>query len=161
MRMSGIILLAFIVFHIAHFTVRSVPRMQYEEQGVLEPTKVPLVKGGEAVMENGLIVETFNVNDMMIAGFQVWWVSAFYIIATGLLFMHLAHGVSSMFQTLGFRNKEWRKRIDVIALVYGWVVFLGFAVIPVAVLAGLLKMDPTGGLVQESRQFPKQLTTKD
>ena len=148
MRMSGIILLAFILFHIAHFTVRSVPGMQYEEQGVLESTKVPLVKGGEAVMKNGHKIETFNVNDMMIAGFQVWWVSAFYIVATGLLCTHLAHGVSSMFQTMGLRNKEWRKRLDVIALVYGWIVFLGFAVIPVAVLAGLLKMDPTGGLAQ-------------
>ena len=89
---------------------------------------------------------TFNVNDMMVAGFKVWWVSAFYIIATGLLCMHLAHGVSSMFQTVGLRNKVWRKRLDRVALAYGWIVFLGFAIIPVAVLAGLLKMDASGGL---------------
>ncbi len=146
MRMSGIIILAFIIFHIAHFTARTVPGMQYEEAGVLEPTEVPLVKHGEVVMKNGHAVSTFNVNDMMVAGFQVWWVSAFYIIATGLLCMHLTHGVSSMFQSVGLRNAEWRKRLDKFALVYGWVVFLGFAVIPVATLAGLLEKDPTGGL---------------
>lgn len=146
MRMSGIILLAFIIFHIAHFTVRSVPGMQYEEPGVVEPTEVPLVKGGEAVLKNGHTVMTFNVNDMMVSGFEVWWVSAFYIIATGLLCMHLTHGVSSMFQTVGLRNSAWRKRLDHIALAYGWVVFLGFAIIPLAVMAGLLEKDPTGGL---------------
>jgi succinate dehydrogenase / fumarate reductase cytochrome b subunit len=135
MRMSGVILFAFIVFHIAHYTARNVPGMEYGEQ----IADVPLVKQGEPVMENGEVVMTFNVNDMMVAGFQVWWVSAFYIIATGLLCMHLTHGVSSMFQTVGLRNQLWRQRLDRFARVYGWVVFLGFAVIPVATLAGVLK----------------------
>ena len=112
--------------------------------------EVPLVKHGEAVMKNGHGVMTFNVNDMMIAGFQVWWVSAFYILATGLLCMHLTHGFSSMFQSVGLRNTLWRKRLDRVALVYGWVVFLGFAIIPHATLAGVLKSDPTGGLATES-----------
>ena len=148
MRMSGIILLAFIFFHIAHFTVRSVPGKEYNEPGVLAPTEVPLVKQGQQVFKNGEAVMTFNVNDMMIAGFKVWWVSAFYIIATGLLCLHLTHGVSSMFQTLGLSNKNWRVRLDRIALVYGWVVFLGFASIPVAVLTDVLQAYPNGGLVE-------------
>lgn len=146
MRISGIILLAFIIFHIAHYTARVVPGMAYEETIENSVTEVPLVKEGEAVLKNGHVVMTFNVNDMMVAGFKIWWVSAFYIIATGLLCMHLAHGVSSMFQTLGLRNKEWRKRFDRVALAYGWIVFIGFAVIPLAALTGILKMDPTGGL---------------
>lgn len=154
MRMSGIILLAFIIFHLAHYTARVVPGKAYNEaivtwdsegEPVDSPTEVPLVKDGEVQTKNGHVITTFNVNDMMVAGFKVWWVSAFYIIATGLLCLHLAHGVSSMFQTLGLRNKGWRKRLDLIALAYGWVVFIGFAVIPLAVLAGLLKVDPTGG----------------
>lgn len=146
MRISGVILLAFIIFHIAHFTVRTVPGMKYEEPGVISPTEVPLVKSGEAVLKDGAPIMTFNVNDMMVSGFKVWWVSAFYIIATGLLCMHLAHGVSSMFQTLGLRNKQWRERLDFVSLGYGWVVFIGFAVIPLAVMTGLLKMDASGGL---------------
>lgn len=153
MRMSGVILLAFIIFHLAHYTVRVVPGKDYNETitGKLNgevyngPIMVPLVKHGEPVFDNGKPVETFNVNDMMVAGFQVWWVSAFYIVATGLLCLHLAHGVSSMFQTLGLRNKDWRKRLDLAASVYGWVVFLGFAIIPLAVMGGLIKMDQTGG----------------
>lgn len=150
MRVSGIILLAFILFHIAHFTARNIPGMQYEEPGVISPTEVPLVKGGEAVLKNGHPVMTFNVNDMMVAGFEVWWVSAFYIIATGLLCMHLTHGFSSMFQSVGLRNKLWRERLDKVALAYGWIVFIGFAIIPIAVLAGLVEKDPTGGLNAET-----------
>ena len=146
MRMSGIILLAFIIFHIAHFTVRIVPGKKYEEFGVLENTMVPLVKDGEVVMKNGHEVTTFNVNDMMVLGFEVWWVSAFYIIATGLLCMHLTHGFSSMFQSVGLRNGLWRKRLDRVALAYGWIVFLGFAIIPISVMVGFLEKDPTGGL---------------
>ena len=153
MRMSGIILLAFIIFHIAHFTVRAVPGMQYEseskESRILEKTEVPLVKDGQAVLKNGHEIPIFNVNDMMVAGFKVWWVSAFYIIATGLLCMHLTHGFSSMFQSVGLRNGLWRKRLDRAALAYGWIVFLGFAIIPIAVMAGLINEDPTGGLVPQ------------
>lgn len=149
MRMSGIILLAFIIFHIAHFTVRIIPGKQYEEFGILEKTMVPLVKDGDVVMKNGHEVTTFNVNDMMVLGFEVWWVSAFYIIATGLLCMHLTHGFSSMFQSLGLRNGLWRKRLDRVALAYGWIVFLGFAIIPIAVMVGLLNKDPTGGLAPQ------------
>ena len=149
MRMSGIILLAFILFHIAHFTARTVPGMQYNEPGVIDPTQVPLVKHGEVVVKNGHNVMTFNVYDMMISGFEDWRVSAFYIVATGLLCMHLTHGVSSMFQSVGLRNSLWRQRLDKVALVYGWAVFLGFAIIPVAVLSGILKEDPSGNLAGE------------
>jgi succinate dehydrogenase / fumarate reductase, cytochrome b subunit len=146
MRTSGVILLAFIFFHLAHFTARVVPGMQYEAPGVIEQTEVPLVKKGEPVLNNGEVVMTFNVNDMMVSGFQVWWVSAFYLVATGLLCMHLTHGVSSMFQTIGLRNAIWRKRLDRLALAYGWVVFLGFAIIPITVMGGILEKDPSGGL---------------
>jgi succinate dehydrogenase / fumarate reductase cytochrome b subunit len=157
MRMSGLILFAFILFHIAHFTARNVPTMHYNEEGVIEPNMVPLVKHGEVVIENGHEVMTFNVNDMMIDGFQVWWVSAFYVIATGLLCMHLTHGVSSMFQTVGLRNAVWRKRLDRIALLYGWVIFLGFAIIPISSMAGLLKKDPTGGRPVASAEITETL----
>jgi hypothetical protein len=54
-----------------------------------------------------------------------------------------------MFQTVGLRNVLWRKRLDRFALAYGWVVFIGFAIIPIAVMAGLLEKDPSGGLASE------------
>jgi hypothetical protein len=56
-----------------------------------------------------------------------------------LLCLHLSHGVSSVFQTLGLRNERWRGRLDVLALAYAWIVALGFISIPLAVLTGVLK----------------------
>ena len=69
MRMSGIILLAFIIFHIAHFTVRAC-NMGTGDRGP-DPTLVPLVEDGEIVLKNSQPIYTFNVNDMMVAGFRV------------------------------------------------------------------------------------------
>lgn len=122
MPMTGLIILAFIIFHLLHFTVQSI----YPEYKDLYWDW------------NGTMIH--DVSAMMIVGFSVWWVSLFYIIATGLLCSHLSHGVSSMFQSVGIRNEKWRYRLDRVAVVYGWVVFLGFAAIPVAVLAGILPM---------------------
>ena len=63
--------------------------------------------------------------------------------------MHLTHGFSSMFQSVGLSNGLWRKRLDRVAFAYGWIVFLGFAIIPISVMTGLLKKDPTGGLTMQ------------
>ncbi len=120
MFMSGIIVLSFIVFHILHFTVRVVfnyDGLHYDLGGVV----------------------VHDVYSMMILGFKHWWVSVFYIISMGLLCAHLFHGVSSLVQTMGLRNESWRTFLDRIATAYGVVVFAGFAAIPVAVLAGIIK----------------------
>jgi succinate dehydrogenase / fumarate reductase, cytochrome b subunit len=79
-----------------------------------------------------------NAHAMIIAGFTYRWISAIYIVATALLSRHLAHGVSSMFQSMGLRNSGSRKCLDRLANVYGIVTFAGFAAIPAAVLLGLL-----------------------
>lgn len=137
MRMSGVILLSFIVFHILHYTVRVVPTMEYNDNAVFteiagSSNYVPLYKESHPVMKYGEPVQTFNVYDMLIHGFKNPYVSFFYILSVGLLCLHLAHGISSLFQTFGLRNTVWRTRLDRIGLVYGLVVFLGFASIPLA-----------------------------
>ena len=101
-----------------------------------------------------------NIKDTAAVDGRKHWVgvvSAFYIVATGLLCMHLMHGVSSMFQSVGLRNKLWRKRLDNVALVYGWVVFLGFAVIPLASLTGILKKTGDAPAVEAVEVIVEQL----
>jgi len=156
MRMSGVILFAFILFHLAHYTARVIPGKEYDQQ----IADVALMKKGEPVIENGKPVMTFNVYDMMVEGFSVWWVSAFYVLATGLLCAHLAHGVSSMFQTLGLRNKNWRKFLDRSAAAYGVFVFAGFAVIPAAVLVGVLKKTSDVSSIETVELTSKEIYTK-
>jgi len=89
---------------------------------------------------------------MMVLGFQKVWVSVFYLIAQALLFIHLGHGLSSMFQSLGLRNHVWWPRISCFAKVASLVIFLGYASIPVAVLAGL------GGEHVKNVQAPARVT---
>ncbi len=117
MPYTGVVVLGFIVFHLLHFTIRSV---------ALSPEVVAKAEAG-------------GVYQMLVAGFQSVPVSVFYIVSLALLSLHLSHGVSSMFQTLGLRNERWRGRLDVAALAFGWIMFLGFASIPAAVLAGYIK----------------------
>ena len=127
MLMSGIVILAFIIYHLAHFTVR-LPGIN----GVGDFTKIKTVLHGETVPD---------VYAMMILGFQVWWVSAFYLIAQALLFIHLGHGISSGFQSLGLRNHVWWPRIQLLAKVVSVAIFIGYASIPAAIFLRVVGAD--------------------
>ena len=113
MPYSGVVILAFLVFHLLHFTFRQ------------------LALGGVDFGD--------NVYKMVIAGFTQPAVAIFYIVSLILLGLHLSHGVSSVFQTLGLRNERWRSRLDGVASLYAWILVLGFVSIPLAVLSGYLK----------------------
>ena len=63
----------------------------------------------------------------------------FYVISMALLCLHLRHGISSMFQSLGLRNATWRVYLDRAALIIALVVFVGFSSIPLASLLGILE----------------------
>ena len=154
MRYSGVILLAFIVFHILHFTVQSVHpefkdlevRLEGVESGhgYMESRTIwgvydKLSSHGEFPQSAALVVH--DVYSMVAMGFspRFWYVSVFYILSMALLCFHLMHGISSMFQSLGLRNATWRKRLDRAALVIAVVVFIGFASIPTATLLGMIE----------------------
>ncbi len=139
MPMTGLIILAFIIFHILQFTTRVVP--EHYEQTIGQS----LISVGPLPAD---VLPTFDVYAMMVAGFSSLWVSLFYIIAVGLLCMHLAHGVSSMFQSIGIRNEQWRYRLGKLALAYGWIIFIGFASIPVSVMG----FGSGKGYLEEKRQ---------
>jgi len=112
---SGFIVLAFILFHLAHYTLQIVH---------------PIFKSLEFA-DNGRRMH--DVFAMVLVGFSYPAVAAFYVFAIGLLCVHLSHGVSSMFQSLGVRNEKWRYRLNQIARVYAVLIFLGFIAVPVAV----------------------------
>ena len=119
MWVSGLLLLAFIIYHIAHFTVQ-----------VADP-RFALLKLDP--------LNRHDVYSMMVYGFQNVFVSAFYILAMWLLAMHLSHGASSFFQSLGLNDKKLTPRLAWGARVFAWLIFAGYVSIPVAVLAGLIK----------------------
>jgi succinate dehydrogenase / fumarate reductase cytochrome b subunit len=119
MVMSGLIVFMFIVYHLAHFTVR-----------VTDP-RFLLLKSDP--------LNRYDVYSMMVYGFQNYVVSAFYILGLFLLFLHLSHGSSSFFQSLGLNNKNLAPRLAFWGRLFAWLLFIGYTSIPVAVLLGLIK----------------------
>ncbi len=67
---------------------------------------------------------------LVVEAFYNQWYSLFYILALLLLGYHLRHGFQSAFQTLGLRNKKYFGLIDFIAVLFWFVIPLGFAIIP-------------------------------
>jgi succinate dehydrogenase / fumarate reductase cytochrome b subunit len=119
MVVSGLVVLAFIIFHLLHFTGR-----QFNPQ-------FPLLKNDP--------LNRYDVFSMMVYGFQNIYVSAFYIIGLFLLTLHLTHGASSFFQSLGVNNKKVTPLLARGARIFAWLLFLGYIAIPIAVLLGLVK----------------------
>jgi succinate dehydrogenase / fumarate reductase cytochrome b subunit len=113
MKWSGVIVGLFVVYHLLHLTA-----------GVVG------YKPGE--------FEHLSVYHNAVAGFSVWYVSLFYILAMAALCLHLDHGVWSMFQTVGLNNARVTRVLRALSRAVAIVVFAGFIAVPVAVLAGWL-----------------------
>ena len=134
MPMSGLIIAAFIIYHLLHFTVK-VPAVNLVKDPELRDFKTLVdYPSGFAPAARGQ-----DIFRMMVAGFRVPLVSGFYILAMALLCLHLSHGVSAMFQSVGLKNKSCGPLLDSIARAAALTIFLGYISIPVAVLAGIVK----------------------
>ena len=112
MRWGGVLLLAFIVLHILHFTT-----------GTIRPA--------------GVFVEG-DVFTNVVSGFQVPWVTAFYVVSMIALGLHLYHGTWSSFRSLGAAPASPQPLRRRVALLIALIVSIGFALVPVAVFAGLV-----------------------
>ncbi|MGB9475276.1 MAG: succinate dehydrogenase cytochrome b subunit [Candidatus Udaeobacter sp.] len=119
MVMSGLIVLAFIIYHLAHFTVRVTDR------------RFGLLKADP--------LGHYDVYSMMVYGFQNYYVSGFYVLGLFLLALHLSHGASSFFQSLGLNDKKVAPRLALAGRIFAWLIFAGYTSIPVAILLGWVK----------------------
>jgi succinate dehydrogenase / fumarate reductase cytochrome b subunit len=113
MYCSGPIVLAFIIFHLLHLTA-----------GYIHP--------GAAYIEG-------DVYHNVVSGFQVWWVSVWYIFAICLLGLHLRHGLWSMFQSVGIHQPQHTAVLKKAAIAIAVLIVLGYISIPISVLLGLVK----------------------
>ena len=120
MVMSGVILLAFIIFHLLHFTLRTT-----------DPRFATLAMDP---------LGHYDVYSMMVLGFLSPLVSGFYILAMFLLAFHLSHGSSSFFQSLGLTNQKLTPRLALAGRVFAWLLFFGYSSIPIAVLLGWVRL---------------------
>ena len=137
MRLTGYVVLAFVVYHLAHFTWGAVARESFKENLELYTMQTDYRFAGIPVVRAG--AEVPDVHEMVVVGFQHPLVSLFYIVAVGLLSFHLLHGFDSLFQTLGLRSGRWSAGLRKIALIFCVAYFLGNLAIPGAVLVGKLQ----------------------
>jgi succinate dehydrogenase / fumarate reductase, cytochrome b subunit len=110
MYWSGPIVAAFIIYHLMQFTFGM---------------------GGTPYMESDPYGNVIN-------GFRVPAVSLFYIVAMGMLCLHLRHGLASIVQSLGFHHPRYTPRLKAASAIVATLIFFGFISIPVAVMAGAI-----------------------
>ena len=112
MRWGGVTLLLFIIWHLLNFTVGKVN-----------------VQGGPTNDPYNLLVDTFDT----------WWLTLIYLVAMAMLGAHLHHGTWSAMQTLGYTSTaRARTRAKRLAFVIAVVVTVGFSIVPIFVLAGVI-----------------------
>lgn len=109
MMYSGPIIAAFIIYHVLHLTCGKV--------------------GPEF---------THDVYANVIAGFNVWYIALFYVIAIGLLGFHLWHGTWSFFQSLGLNHPKWNQWRKVFAIAFTLFIVIGNLSIPFSVITGIV-----------------------
>lgn len=114
MMWSGPIIAAFVVFHVLHLTVGTV--MPLREVGINEP----------------------DVRYNIVTGFQNPLIAVVYIVAMGLLCMHLYHGLWSLCQSLGWISPRHNDKIKTASAVIAILICVGFVSVPLAVLAGVV-----------------------
>ena len=116
MRWSGVLLLAFIVYHLMHFTF-----------------------GARAVHPSFVRGDVYH---NFVTGLRVLPVAAFYVAAMFALGFHLYHGVWSMMQTLGLSHPRYNELRHRFAVAITAVVVAGNVSFPLAVLAGIIRERP-------------------
>jgi succinate dehydrogenase / fumarate reductase, cytochrome b subunit len=114
---TGVILGAFVVYHLLQFTFRVTP---------------DVVVGFDSL-------DRFDVFTMVVTSLERTVIGLLYVIAMVSLFLHLSHGIQSAFQTLGLSNAVLLPRYGVAGKVASGIFLIGFGAIPVLVLVGILR----------------------
>ena len=111
MRWGGVIVLAFLIFHLIQFTI------------------VPGSMGGSGS----------EPHTMVVAGFQQAWLVVLYALCMVLVCMHVRHGFWSAFTTLGANTSaNARKWLNILAYAVAAILYAGFMIMPLAVLFGVI-----------------------
>lgn len=115
---SGVIVAAFLVYHLLHFTVGAVQSEHFSH-----------------VTASG----HHDAYRMVVGGFQNVLVAVFYILAQILLANHTSHGISSFFRSMGWNSKKYQGFINLLGPAIAYTIFLGFISVPLGVLFGVIK----------------------
>ena len=119
MLMSGLIVAAFVAFHLLHLTL-----------GVTHPEHFQL-------RDN---LGRQDVYSMVVLGFRQVPVTATYLVAMVFLGFHLKHGIASLFQSLGLNAPRYRTAVTWLGRGIALLIVVGNCSMPLAALCGLLPL---------------------
>jgi len=122
MRLSGIVILAFVAWHLLDLTF-----------GVVNSHVGTMIK------HKGDTEEVKSVYASVVHSFDRTPVALFYVVANILLGIHLFHGAWSIFQSFGWNNPRFNKWRRAFATGFATVIVVGNVSFPVAVMAGIVK----------------------
>ncbi|QQY07560.1 MAG: succinate dehydrogenase cytochrome b subunit [Candidatus Xiphinematobacter sp.] len=112
-RLSGVSVFIFVLFHLCHFT-----------WGLVQPAYAHLkTPEGER-----------DIFSMVAHGFRNPFIAWLYVIGLFLLTLHLSHGVGSLFQTLGISNRKFQPIFCAAGHFVAWTLFAGYISIPLSIL---------------------------
>lgn len=119
MALTGLVVLAFIVYHLMHFTL-----------GWIQPDyfHVPDDKGRA------------DAYSMFVMGFKNVPILISYVVAVSLLCVHLAHGASSWLQSLGLKHPKYDRFLDKLGPGLAFVLIVGYLAPPLAVAFNIIKL---------------------
>lgn len=117
MAVTGLVVFAFLAFHILHFTIGQVQPGYFH---VMDPK------------------DRWDAYSMFVHGFQNPAIWAIYLVGIAILALHLGHGAASWLQSLGLRHPKYPT--DRLGPVVAAVLFAGYMIPPTAVLVGLIRL---------------------
>jgi len=123
MMLTGMVVLAFVVYHLLHFTFH-----QFGPRGAMYE-----------VLPDG--TERIDVYGMVVAGFKSPLIAISYFAAHAFLLMHLLHGMSSMGQTLGWNHEAVRPLVKKGLPGLAILIVAGKVTIPLTILLGIIGGD--------------------
>ena len=114
MLLTGSMVLLFVLYHLAHFTLR-ITDARFAQLGHTD------------------------VYQMLVLGFQSPIVTGFYLLSMLCLGLHLQHGLSSLLQTLGLNGHRYNRLISNGGRLLAWAIMLGNMSLPLSVYLGIIK----------------------
>jgi succinate dehydrogenase / fumarate reductase cytochrome b subunit len=113
---TGVIIGAFVAYHLLHFTFRVTPNLVLQQDAL----------------------NRFDVYTMVVSSLRTTLIAVIYVVAMIALFLHLTHGIQSTFQTLGLSNGALLPRYTLGGKVLSGIFLIGYGAIPVLILVGIL-----------------------
>jgi succinate dehydrogenase / fumarate reductase cytochrome b subunit len=122
MLLSGLLIVSYVAFHLAHFTWGKIYPQYYAATYFLD---------GRGPVH--------DVYSMVVRSLQEWWLAGLYIVAVTVVSIHLVHAIQSALQTLGIYHPHYIRIIRQASIVLAILLWIGYVSIPLAALAHVLE----------------------